>query len=100
MERRMPDRARGWFVDLTALRCAPYRGPKGGIVFNSAGFRREAVVPLRFREDLERASDTRWMRELATLRTRQSHAPRAGRYVLLVVPSPQPQQSGDEKAFS
>ncbi|HEY7495851.1 MAG TPA: glycosyltransferase family A protein, partial [Candidatus Tectomicrobia bacterium] len=57
---------RGWFVDLAAWRCAPYRGPKGHIAFNSAGFRKEAVLPLRFREDLVRASDTRWMRELAT----------------------------------
>ena len=56
---------RGWFVDLVGGRCAPYRGPKGGIVLNSAGFRREAVLPLRFREDLVRASDTHWMREVA-----------------------------------
>jgi hypothetical protein len=56
----------GWFVDLAGWRCAPYRAPKGLMVFNSAGFRREAVRPLRFREDLVRASDMHWMRQMAT----------------------------------
>jgi len=56
---------RGWFVDLMRSRCTSYRGPKGHITFNSAGFRREAVLGLSFREALLRATDTRWMRELA-----------------------------------
>jgi Glycosyl transferase family 2 len=56
---------RGWFVDLVKEWCAPYRESKGRMVFNSAGFWREAVLPLRFREDLVRASDTRWLQELA-----------------------------------
>ena len=55
----------GWFVDLAGWRCAPYRASKGGMVFNSAGFRRAAVLPLRFREDVVRASDWHWMREMA-----------------------------------
>jgi glycosyltransferase involved in cell wall biosynthesis len=55
----------GWFVELTTLYCTPYRGSRRHIVFNSAGFRREAVLPQRFQEDLRRSSDTRWMWELA-----------------------------------
>jgi len=55
---------RGWFVTLMDSRCVPYRGPKGKVTFNSAAFRREAVLPIRFREDLRRASDTLWMRAL------------------------------------
>ena len=55
-----------WFVELTSRRCAPYRGPQGRMLFNSAGFQREAVLPLQFREDLVRASDTHWIRQMAT----------------------------------
>lgn len=55
----------GWFVDLLAARCTPYRGRADRIVFNSAGFRRETVFPFRFREDLRRAEDTDWMRQLS-----------------------------------
>jgi glycosyltransferase involved in cell wall biosynthesis len=54
-----------WFVDLSARRCARYQAPKGRITFNSGGFRRGAVLPFRFREDLQRASDTHWMRAVA-----------------------------------
>jgi glycosyltransferase involved in cell wall biosynthesis len=56
---------RGWFVDLVGRRCAPYHGPEGSMVFNSAGFQRVAVLPLRFRDDLVPAEDTHWMREVA-----------------------------------
>lgn len=56
---------RGWFVDLMASRCAAYRAPRGQIVFNSAGFRRDEVLSIGFREDLQRASDTHWMRAVA-----------------------------------
>jgi len=55
----------GWFVDLMASRCAAYRSPKGQIIFNSAGFRRDEVGSVGFREDLRQASDTQWMRAVA-----------------------------------
>ena len=35
------------------------------MIFNSAAFRREAVLPVVFREGVERASDTYWMRKVA-----------------------------------
>ena len=57
---------RGWFVNLMRLQCSPYQHSGSQIVFNSAGFRRDAVLPLRFQENLRQASDTRWMLELAT----------------------------------
>ncbi len=52
----------GWFVDLKHLRCLPYRGRNGKVVFNSAAFRKDAVLSVRFRENLRRASDNYWMR--------------------------------------
>lgn len=55
---------RGWFMNLMDSRCVSYRGPKGIVTFNSAAFRKEAVLPIRFREDLRCASDTHWMRAL------------------------------------
>lgn len=55
----------GWFVDLMEMRCHPYRGLQQQIVFNSAGFRREAVLPYHFQENLRQASDTRWIQEVA-----------------------------------
>jgi glycosyltransferase involved in cell wall biosynthesis len=61
-----------WFVDLFASRCALYRGLAGRIVFNSAGFRREAVLPFRFRKDLRRAGDTAWLRELSKRHRRKA----------------------------
>lgn len=54
---------RAWFVDLMASRCVPYKGRRQ--VFNSAGFRRKAVLPFRFPENLGKGSDTSWMRDLA-----------------------------------
>ena len=42
--------ASGWFVDLHRLSCAAFRAPHGLTIFNSAGFRREAVLPVAFRE--------------------------------------------------
>lgn len=56
-----------WFVDLAQATCEPYRGWRDHIIFNSAGFRREAVLPLRFPEHVQRASDTRWMQQVAAL---------------------------------
>ena len=56
--------SQGWFVDLNQLRCAPYRG-SGWILFNSAGFLREAASSCRFPENLRRASDSRWMQQLS-----------------------------------
>jgi glycosyltransferase involved in cell wall biosynthesis len=51
----------GWFVDLATRRCAAYRGFKGRVIFNSAGFRRAAVAGIRFPETVQSASDTPWM---------------------------------------
>jgi glycosyltransferase involved in cell wall biosynthesis len=56
---------RGWFVNLMRLQCSLYHHSGSQIVFNSAGFRRDAVLSLRFQENLRQASDTRWMLELA-----------------------------------
>ena len=55
----------GWFVDLYQSRCAAFKAPPGCMIFNSAAFRREAVLPVAFREGVERASDTYWMRKVA-----------------------------------
>jgi glycosyltransferase involved in cell wall biosynthesis len=55
----------GWFVSLTDRRCAPHRVPRGEIVFNSAVFDKDAVMPIPFREDLVTASDTDWSRAVA-----------------------------------
>lgn len=57
---------RGWFVDLTTRHCAPFGGPQQEIIFNSAGFRREAVKEIHFPENVLVASDTRWMQSLRT----------------------------------
>jgi glycosyltransferase involved in cell wall biosynthesis len=57
--------ASGWFVDLRQSRCAAFRAPHGCTIFNSAAFRREAVLPVAFREGVPRASDTYWMRQVA-----------------------------------
>jgi glycosyltransferase involved in cell wall biosynthesis len=57
--------ASGWFVDLRETRCAAIRVPHGSTIFNSAGFRRDAVLPIAFREGVTRASDTYWMRNVA-----------------------------------
>ena len=53
-----------WFVDLRGPRCAAFRAPHGYTIFNSAGFRKEAVLPIAFREGVSRASDTFWMRQV------------------------------------
>jgi glycosyltransferase involved in cell wall biosynthesis len=57
---------RGWFVDLYEERCAPHQGHEGQILFNSAGFRRSVAQEVRFPEQIRRASDTRWLREIAS----------------------------------
>jgi glycosyltransferase involved in cell wall biosynthesis len=62
----------GWFVDLFASRCVLYHGLAGRIVFNSAGFRREAVLPFRFRDGLRGAEDTAWLRELSKRHCRKA----------------------------
>ena len=54
----------GWFVDLRQPRCAAFRASDGYPIFNSAGFRKDALVPLAFREGVSRASDTFWMRQV------------------------------------
>lgn len=53
-----------WFVDLAGGGCTRYRGSGGQPVFNSAGFRLEAVRSVRFSEKRRKASDTRWMQAL------------------------------------
>jgi glycosyltransferase involved in cell wall biosynthesis len=60
----------GWFVDLLTERSAPHQAPRGHIIFNSAGFRREAVLPFRFPPHARKASDSRWLLDL-TSRYRQ-----------------------------
>ena len=57
---------KGWFVNLINDRCTQYKAPRQQIIFNSAGFWREAVLPHHFQENLWKASDTRWMRQLTT----------------------------------
>ena len=54
----------GWFVDLATGHCARHRGTAHQPLFNSAGFRREAVRSLRFPEKLQKATDTRWLQLL------------------------------------
>jgi len=56
----------GWFFDLNGQRSARFRTPGGRIIFNSAGFRKEAAMPFLFPETLERASDTPWMQNIAS----------------------------------
>ena len=52
---------RAWFADLELARCV--RHDAGGwILFNSAGFRREAVSDIPFDVRRRRGSDTLWMR--------------------------------------
>jgi glycosyltransferase involved in cell wall biosynthesis len=60
--------ARGWFVDLARQTCAPYRGLDRRLIFNSAGFRRDVALGVRFPEELRRASDSRWMQRIAEAR--------------------------------
>ncbi len=55
---------RGWFVDLARQSCVPYAGLGRRLIFNSAGFRRDLVLPLRFPEEVRRASDSRWMQQI------------------------------------
>ena len=55
----------GSFIDLMTGRCATYRAPLRDMIFNSAGFRRDAIVHLPFPEKVRRASDTRWMRAVS-----------------------------------
>lgn len=53
-----------WFVNLDRRCCTPYQTPKQQIVFNSAGFRREAITAVSFPTQVQKASDTRWMQAL------------------------------------
>ena len=53
-----------WFVDLETSRCTPYRGGPRSVIFNSAGFRTDAVRAVAFREGVARGSDTHWMRSV------------------------------------
>lgn len=61
----------GWFVDLRHSRCTAFKASDGHPIFNSAAFRRDAVLPVAFREGVMRASDTYWMRNV-TARCRSS----------------------------
>ena len=70
----------GWFVDLHQSRCEAYKAAHGYVLFNGAGFRREAVSPIRFREGVVRASDVYWMRHVAA---RCRHSAGIGRDDLL-----------------
>ncbi len=55
---------KSWFVDLNGNRCNHYGGAGARIIFNSAGFRRDAVQSIRFPEQRRRASDTAWLRNV------------------------------------
>ena len=54
---------RAWFVDLARERCARHDARRW-ILFNSAGFRRDAVSDIRFDAQRKRGSDTLWMRAI------------------------------------
>jgi glycosyltransferase involved in cell wall biosynthesis len=54
-----------WFVDLRRQQCVPYQTPQQELIFNSAAFRREVVTALPFPETVRRASDTRWLQQVA-----------------------------------
>jgi glycosyltransferase involved in cell wall biosynthesis len=54
-----------WFVDLRRQQCVPYQTPQQELIFNSAAFRREAVAAVAFPETVRRASDTRWLQQVA-----------------------------------
>ena len=58
--------SKAWFVDIIGKRCASYNCSNWHILFNSAGFRRNAVLPIHFQENVRQASDTRWMNNLNT----------------------------------
>lgn len=55
---------KAWFVDLITRHCTPFGGPKQEVIFNSAGFQRQAVMEINFPENVLVASDTRWMQQL------------------------------------
>ncbi len=56
--------AGGWFVNLQTLRCVAHRSRSRQIVFNSAGFRRDVALAVRFPEDRRKASDSLWFQAL------------------------------------
>ena len=56
---------RAWFVDLMNNRCMPHRNGMHLIVFNSAGFRKDAAMAVLFSENVRKASDTQWLHTLA-----------------------------------
>jgi len=55
---------RSFFIDLHGESCRSYEG-YGTLIFNGAGFRREAAQAVRFNERQHRASDAGWMQALA-----------------------------------
>ncbi|MCE7988992.1 MAG: glycosyltransferase family 2 protein [Caldilinea sp. CFX5] len=56
--------SQGWFVNLADGRVTRYQTPNHQLIFNSAGFRRTAVLPLRFPEAIPKASDSRWLQQI------------------------------------
>jgi hypothetical protein len=56
---------RSWFIELSSRRCQVYAGFKDRVIFNSAGFRLQAVQQMSFPENLSRGSDTPWMASVA-----------------------------------
>jgi hypothetical protein len=65
---------RSFFVDLHGHSCRNYDG-YGTIIFNGAGFRREAAQAVRFNEAQRRASDSGWMQAVAARGGRRLVAP-------------------------
>jgi hypothetical protein len=57
--------ARSWFVDLFEAGCTRYSGGHS-IVFNTAAFWTDVARAVRFNVGYRRASDTVWMRDMAT----------------------------------
>ncbi len=53
-----------WFLDLSTYRCSKFQARTGDLLFNSAGFLKSAVQSIRFNENILKASDTYWMREV------------------------------------
>lgn len=50
------------FVDLDSRTARIYRGARGQVIFNGAGFHRTAVLAQQFPEHVRKASDAHWLR--------------------------------------
>ncbi len=55
---------KSWFLDLYTNRCVKYHIHTRGVIFNSAGFLRDTAQSIVFKTNINKASDTYWMRDL------------------------------------